>query len=98
MAQFSSPLTEHSIDVLLETDSAEILVKDKLLVSGRDSFRFRLAPWLSIENLLLDGVETTARRHRDGRKQKTDAPSGGSTSRASTLMAYPSYLFAGPEQ
>ena len=66
MAQFSSPLTEHSIDVLLETDSAEILVKDKLLVSGRDSFRFRLAPWLSIENLLLDGVETTARRQGQG--------------------------------
>ena len=55
-------MTEHSIDVLLETDTAQILIEDRLLVSGRDSFRFRLAPWLSIESLLLDGRRVTARR------------------------------------
>lgn len=58
-AQSSGPLTEHSIDVLLDTDSAEILINDKLRVSGRDRYRFRLAPWLSIESLLLDGQPAT---------------------------------------
>ncbi len=62
MAQYSYPSIEHSIDVLLETDTAQILIEDKLLVRGRDNYRFRLAPWLSIENLVLDGQEVTARR------------------------------------
>ncbi|MDH3633429.1 MAG: M1 family aminopeptidase [Gammaproteobacteria bacterium] len=74
MAQFSSPLTEHSIDVLLETDTAEILIKDRLLVSGRDNFRFRLAPWLSIENLLLDGRKITVLRQ--GQEYLVQLPAG----------------------
>jgi hypothetical protein len=57
LAQTSSPVTAHSIEVLLQTDSAEILIKDKLRVSGRERFRFHLAAWLDIESLLLNGQE-----------------------------------------
>ena len=74
IAQVSNSLTEHSIDVQLETDTAEILIRDKLVVSGRDSFRFRLAPWLNIENLLLDGRQVTARRQ--GQEYLVELPAG----------------------
>ncbi|MBT8433293.1 MAG: M1 family peptidase [Gammaproteobacteria bacterium] len=57
MAQASSPVVEHSIEVVLETDTAEILIKDRLQVSGRERYQFHLAAWLEVESLLLDGQE-----------------------------------------
>jgi aminopeptidase N len=57
LAQASSPAVEHSIEVVLKTDTAEILINDEVLVSGREHFQFRLAAWLNIESLLLDGQE-----------------------------------------
>ncbi len=57
LAQVSSPAVEHSIEVVLKTDTAEILINDEVLVSGREHFQFRLATWLNIESLLLDGQE-----------------------------------------
>lgn len=57
LAQASSPAVGHSIEVVLKTDTAEILINDKLQVSGRESYQFRLAAWLSVESLLLDGQE-----------------------------------------
>lgn len=55
LAQASSPVVDHSIEVVLNTDTAEILINDRLRVSGRQNYQFRLAAWLSVENLLLDG-------------------------------------------
>jgi aminopeptidase N len=57
LAQASSPAVEHSIEVVLKTDTAEISINDEVLVSGREHFQFRLAAWLNIESLLLDGQE-----------------------------------------
>jgi hypothetical protein len=57
LAQATSPAVEHSIEVMLKTDTAEILINDKVLVSGREYYQFRLAAWLDIEGLLLDGQE-----------------------------------------
>ena len=57
LAQAASPAVEHSIEVVLKTDTAEILINDEVLVSGREHYQFRLAAWLNIESLLLDGQE-----------------------------------------
>ncbi len=57
LAQASSPEVEHSIEVVLKTDMAEILINDEVLVSGREHYQFRLAAWLNIESLLLNGQE-----------------------------------------
>jgi hypothetical protein len=57
LAQTSSPAVQHSIEVVLKTDTAEILIKDKLRVSGRERYQFHLAAWLGVESLLLDGQE-----------------------------------------
>lgn len=57
LAQASSPAVEHSIEVVLKTDTAEILINDEVLVSGREYYQFRLAAWLNIESLLLNGQE-----------------------------------------
>jgi len=57
LAQASSPAVEHSIEVVLKTDTAEILINDEVLVSGREHYQFRLAAWLNIESLLLNGQE-----------------------------------------
>jgi hypothetical protein len=57
LAQGSSPAVEHSIEVVLKTDTAEILINDEVLVSGREHYQFRLAAWLNIESLLLNGQE-----------------------------------------
>ncbi len=60
LAQTSSPVTGHSIEVVLNTDSAEIEIKDRVRVQGRNRYQFRLAPWLNIDRLMLDGREVTA--------------------------------------
>jgi len=57
LAQASSPAVEHSIEIVLKTDTAEILIKDRLRVSGRERYQFHLAAWLGVESLLLDGQE-----------------------------------------
>ncbi len=59
MAQSSGPISRHSIEVVLKTDSAEIEINDQVQVQGRDRYQFRLAPWLSIDSLMLDGREVT---------------------------------------
>ena len=61
LAQASSPAVEHSIEVVLKTDTAEILINDEVLVSGGEHYQFRLAAWLNIESLLLDGQEVRPR-------------------------------------
>lgn len=57
LAQATSPAVKHSIEVMLKTDTAEILINDEVLVSGREYYQFRLAAWLDIEGLLLNGQE-----------------------------------------
>lgn len=57
LAQASGPAVEHSIEVLLKTGTAEILVTDRVQVSGREHYQFRLAAWLDVESLRLDGQE-----------------------------------------
>jgi len=57
LAQAASPAVEHSSEIVLKTDTAEILINDEVLVSGREHYQFRLAAWLNIESLLLNGQE-----------------------------------------
>ncbi len=57
LAQTTSPAIEHAIEVVLKTESAEIQINDRLRISGRNHYRFRLATWLGIESLLLDGQQ-----------------------------------------
>ncbi|MDH3218082.1 MAG: M1 family aminopeptidase [Gammaproteobacteria bacterium] len=55
-AQNLPPPLEHVIEIALTPDSGEIRVSDRVTFSGRDEYRFRLAPWLSIDRLALNGV------------------------------------------
>lgn len=63
-AQDSRAPLRHDIAVVLTPSSGEILVKDSLVVVGRDEYRFQLAPWLAIESLAVDGTPVDV--HRQG--------------------------------
>lgn len=62
LAQAAAPPLKHDIEVELTPSSGEILIRDRLLVTGRDHYRFRLAPWLDIETLLVDGEPARAQQ------------------------------------
>jgi len=53
---------QHAIAVTLTPSNGEIQIEDRLVVAGRESYRFRLASWLTIENLVIDGVQAQAQR------------------------------------
>jgi aminopeptidase N len=55
---FGAP-TQHRIEVNL-APGGEIRIADEVRVSGRDRYRFSLANWLRIEQLLVDGHPTDA--------------------------------------
>lgn len=61
-AQASTQPVQHAIAVMLTPSSGEIQIDDSLVVTGRERYRFRLAPWLAIENLAIDGVPAQAQR------------------------------------
>jgi len=63
-AQTPAPPAEHAIQVRLMPASGEIQINDQVMVTGRDSYRFRLAPWLGIKKLWLDGQTVSAQRQR----------------------------------
>ncbi len=57
-ATFAVPTVEvpqHSIEVQLTPASGELRVVDEVRVSGRKWIDFRLAPWLDVKQLLVDG-------------------------------------------
>ena len=55
-ASSASPVfTDHSVEVTLFPGSGDIVILDRVQVSARDHYRFRLAAWLEIDSLLLDG-------------------------------------------
>ena len=64
-AQVSSLPAEHVIEVMLTPASGHIEIIDKVRVEGRRSYTFRLAPWLDIESVSLDDLQTevTSRGH-----------------------------------
>lgn len=45
----------HAIEAQLDPDSGNLEVTDVLTVRGRAALEFRLAPWLEVEGLLVDG-------------------------------------------
>jgi aminopeptidase N len=47
--------THHEADVRLDPESRKITVSDVITVSGRKEIQFRLASWLTVKRLLLDG-------------------------------------------
>lgn len=55
--------SEHLLEVELSLASGQIRIDDRVSVSGRDEYRFRLAPWLAIESLELDGRVVAPQRH-----------------------------------
>lgn len=63
MVQAATPTVgEHDIELQFAQGAAEVKIIDRLLLSGRDSYRFRLAPWIDIERIELDGQEVHAVR------------------------------------
>lgn len=65
-AQAASQPVKHAIEVRLTPSSGEVQIKDSLLVTEREFYRFRLASWLVIENLAIDGVPASALRQDYG--------------------------------
>ena len=54
-AQATAPSAEHTIEVMLTPASGQIEISDKVRIEGRENYVFRLAPWLNIETVSLDG-------------------------------------------
>jgi aminopeptidase N len=52
----------HSASVRLDPHARSLLVEDIIRLTGRKAATLRIADWLSIDNLLLDGESATARR------------------------------------
>ena len=48
----------HNVDARFDPGSGKLELTDVLMVSGRAILEFRLAPWLAVEGLLLDGQQT----------------------------------------
>ena len=46
---------QHDADVRLDPESRRLTVSDVISVAGRQEIRFRLASWLTVERLMLDG-------------------------------------------
>ena len=61
-AQPASQPVQHTIEVRLIPASGEVLIKDSLVVTQREHYRFRLASWLVIESLAVDGAPASALR------------------------------------
>ncbi len=51
---------QHNVEAQLDPDSGKLEVTDILTVRGRAIVEFKLAPWLAVESLLLDGQRTEA--------------------------------------
>jgi hypothetical protein len=64
-AQATAPSAEHTIEVMLTPASGQIEISDKVRIEGRENYVFRLAPWLNIETVSLDGqsLRVTSRGH-----------------------------------
>jgi len=61
-AQVSGQPVRHVIEATLTPSSGEIQINDSLVVTDRDHYRFRLAPWLVIDSLAIDGAQVSALR------------------------------------
>jgi len=66
VAQAAPPAPQHDIQVVLEADSGELRITDRVLVSERDVYRFRLAPWLEIDEVRLNGLPVDLRSRAGG--------------------------------
>ncbi|MCP4874753.1 MAG: M1 family metallopeptidase [Gammaproteobacteria bacterium] len=62
VVQGSSPHAQHSLEVSLTPETGEILIEDQVLLSGRDQYRFQLAPWLRVEGFQIDGRDSDLQR------------------------------------
>ena len=54
---------EHRLEIDLEPASGEIRIQDQVQVEGIKEFRFRLAAWLSLIDVEVDGVRVELQRH-----------------------------------
>jgi aminopeptidase N len=55
-ASASATVPQHDIEVVLSVDSGEIRIIDRVRVSPRDYYRFQLAPWITLDEVKLNGV------------------------------------------
>jgi aminopeptidase N len=66
--------THHEVDVRLDPESRNVTISDVITVSGRQEIQVRLAPWLTVKHLLLDGralpVPASANMWRTGLPDK----------------------------
>lgn len=61
----SASVPQHDIEVTLSIDSGEVLIRDRVRVALRGDYRFQLAPWLTLDQVTLNGE--SAEVARDGR-------------------------------
>ena len=54
-AAAAEPLVRHDIEAALDPESGRLTVVDRLSVEGRDELTFRIADWLTIEQVERDG-------------------------------------------
>ena len=61
----SAAAPEHDIRIAFESDTGALEVHDSVRVSGRETYRFYLSPWLEIERVRLNGEAVEARPSGD---------------------------------
>ncbi|TNF90507.1 MAG: hypothetical protein EP300_02880 [Gammaproteobacteria bacterium] len=71
-AQSTPAPARHDIDVMLKPATGAITINDRIELEGRPHYRFRLAPWLEIDSLEVDGE--TVKVQRQGHEQVVDLP------------------------
>jgi len=64
-AQALSSPAEHALEISLTPASGQIEIIDRVRVTGRENYTFRLAPWLDIESISLDDHPLKAARFGD---------------------------------
>jgi len=59
---YAQPSIQHDIELELTPSTGAVTIVDRVEVEARDSYRFRLAAWLRIDELRLNGDRADARR------------------------------------
>ena len=58
----SAATPQHEIEVSFDSNFGEIIIRDRVIVSGQSEYRFYLAPWLQLELVSMDGESVEPRR------------------------------------
>jgi aminopeptidase N len=62
VAEETLSITTHNVKARLVPETGEIQYTDQITIKNKSEFRFRLAPWLSIKNVLVNDITTVPLR------------------------------------